>query len=203
MVKAAGGKSNHADDGVIVIKKYANRRLYNTATSKYITLDCLAELTRKNQDFKVIDAKSGEDITHGVLTQIIMEEEASGEQLLPLSFLKQIIGMYDSSMRKMVPGYLERAMDDFQQNQKQIQTAFENAIHSNPLAELTKRNMEAFSSLAPDFMQSVPGFGGLKRQAKTEEAQTEQANAENVDLDDMKRQMAELQAKIDCLSKAS
>ena len=93
-------------DGPIIIKKYANRRLYNTHSSKYITLDFLAELTRKDIDFKVVDAKSNEDITHGVLTQIIMDEENNGQQMLPVGFLKQLIALYGDSMQGMVPQFL-------------------------------------------------------------------------------------------------
>ena len=100
-------------DGPIIIKKYANRRLYNTHSSKYITLDFLADLTRKDIDFKVVDAKTNDDITHGVLTQIIMEEENSGQQMLPVGFLKQLIAMYGDSMQGMVPQFLESSMDNF------------------------------------------------------------------------------------------
>ena len=93
-----------ADDGQpIIIKKYANRRLYNTHSSSYITLDDLARMTREGMDFQVLDAKTGNDITHAILTQIIMEEEANGEQMLPVSFLRQLISMYGNSMQAMMP----------------------------------------------------------------------------------------------------
>ena len=97
-------------DGPVIIKKYANRRLYNTETSSYITLDHLAAMTREGRDFKVIDAKTEEDITHNVLTQIIMEEEARGQTLLPVNFLRQLIALYGDSMQAVVPGYLERPL---------------------------------------------------------------------------------------------
>ena len=90
-------------DGPIIIKKYANRRLYNTQSSKYITLDFLADLTRKEVDFKVVDAKTDDDITHNILTQIIMDEESNGQQMLPVGFLRQLISMYGNSMQSMVP----------------------------------------------------------------------------------------------------
>jgi polyhydroxyalkanoate synthesis repressor PhaR len=104
--------------GTVIIKKYANRRLYNTETSSYITLDHLAAMTREGRDFKVIDAKSEEDITHNVLTQIIMEEENRGQTMLPVSFLRQLIAMYGDSMQSMVPQYLEASMDAFRRNRE-------------------------------------------------------------------------------------
>ena len=97
----------------IIIKKYANRRLYNTETSSYITLEHLAAMTREGREFKVVDAKSGDDITHSVLTQIIMEEETRGQTMLPVSFLRQLIGMYGDSMQAMVPQYLEASLESF------------------------------------------------------------------------------------------
>lgn len=100
-------KATAGSDGPIIIKKYANRRLYNTQSSKYITLDYLAELTRKDVEFKVVDAKTNEDITHSVLTQIIMEEETGGQGMLPVNFLRQIIALYGDSMQGLVPQFLE------------------------------------------------------------------------------------------------
>src|SRR4030095_2723439 len=105
----------------IIIKKYANRRLYNTQTSSYITLDDLSHMTREGIDFQVLDAKTGADITHQILTQIIMEEEAHGEQMLPVSFLRQLISMYGNSMQALVPHYLEATMDNFRANQRKLQ----------------------------------------------------------------------------------
>ena len=128
-------------DGPIIIKKYANRRLYNTHSSKYITLDFLAELTRKDIDFKVVDAKSNEDITHGVLTQIIMDEENNGHQMLPVGFLKQLIAMYGDSMQGMVPQFLESSMDNFRKNQRQVQDVIETAITSGPFGHLANRTL--------------------------------------------------------------
>ena len=118
-------KSNE-DGDVVVIKKYANRRLYNTRSSSYITLDHLSKMTREGIEFKVVDAKTGADITHSILTQIIMEEEASGgEQILPVNFLRQLIGMYGNSMQSLLPHYLEAAMEHFRDNQLKLRTAFE------------------------------------------------------------------------------
>ena len=100
----------------VTIKKYANRRLYDTESSSYITLDRLAAMIREGRDFEVVDAKSGEDITHQVLTQIIVDEEARGSTLLPVNFLRQLIGLYGGQMQSAVPQYLETAMDGFQKN---------------------------------------------------------------------------------------
>jgi polyhydroxyalkanoate synthesis repressor PhaR len=115
MARTAG---KGATEGPIIIKKYANRRLYNTQSSKYITLDFLAELTRKEIDFKVLDAKTSDDITHNVLTQIIMEEEATGHSMLPVSFMKQLIAMYGGAMQPMVPDFLDNAMDNFRKGHR-------------------------------------------------------------------------------------
>ena len=121
-------KKQGANDGVVIIKKYANRRLYNTESSSYITLDHLAAMTREGREFKVVDAKTDADITHNVLTQIIMEEESRGETMLPVNFLRQLISMYGDSMQKMVPGYLEASMDSFRHNQQQFKSAVEGGI---------------------------------------------------------------------------
>ncbi|WP_397595007.1 polyhydroxyalkanoate synthesis repressor PhaR [Sphingorhabdus sp.] len=173
-----------ADGDPIIIKKYANRRLYNTQSSKYITLDFLAELTRKDVQFKVVDAKTGDDITHSVLTQIIMEEETGGQGMLPVSFLRQIIALYGDSMQGLVPQFLESSMDNFRKNQKQVQDVIETALTSGPFGHIAKQNIEMMRAARDAFM---PNLGGSK-----------QAGDDNID--DLKRQMAELQAKIDKLS---
>ena len=116
----------------VVIKKYANRRLYNTETSSYITLDLLSQMTREGREFVVVDAKTGEDITHNVLTQIIMEEEQRGKNMLPVNFLRQLIAMYGDSMQSMVPQYLEASMDAFRKNQQQFQEAMKGAFGGGP-----------------------------------------------------------------------
>src|SRR6195256_6976197 len=107
----------------VVVKKYANRRLYNTESSSYITLDNLADMIRQGRDFVVYDAKTGEDITRGVLTQIIVEEEGKGRALLPTGFLRQLIGFYGDSMQNLVPKYLEQALTNFSRQQEQMQAA--------------------------------------------------------------------------------
>ena len=171
-------------DGPIIIKKYANRRLYNTHTSKYITLDFLAELTRKDIDFKVVDAKSNEDITHGVLTQIIMDEENSGHQMLPVGFLKQLIAMYGDSMQGMVPQFLETSMENFRKNQRQVQDVIETAITSGPFGHLAKQNIEFLRTAREALMPNLGNLTGKKSEQEDSIA-------------DLKQQIAALQAKID------
>jgi polyhydroxyalkanoate synthesis repressor PhaR len=174
-------------DGPIIIKKYANRRLYNTQSSKYITLDFLADLTRKEIDFKVLDAKTNDDITHSVLTQIIMDGENSGQQMLPTNFLKQIISLYGNSMQGMVPQFLEASMDNFRKNQKQVQEAIEAAVTSGPFGHIAKQNIEFMRTAREALMPNLSNLTGKK--PEKEES-----------VDDLKRQMAALQAKIDQLS---
>jgi polyhydroxyalkanoate synthesis repressor PhaR len=181
---ARAGKS---DDGPVIIKKYANRRLYNTQSSKYITLDFLADLTRKEIDFKVLDAKSNDDITHNVLTQIIMEEENNGQQMLPTNFLKQLIAMYGNSMQGILPQFLETSMDNFRKNQKQVQDAIEAAVTSGPFGAIAKQNIEFMRTAREALLPNLPGLAGKKPETDDK-------------LDDLKRQMAALQAKIDQLS---
>ena len=111
-----------------MVKKYANRRLYNTETSSYITLDNLADMIRAGRDFVVYDAKSGEDITRGVLTQIIVEEESKGTSMLPTAFLRQLIGFYGDSLQGVVPRYLETAMTSFARQQQQLRQAVQQTI---------------------------------------------------------------------------
>ena len=154
-------KKQHAAGGTVIIKKYANRRLYNTESSSYITLDHLAAMTREGRDFKVVDAKTDEDITHTVLTQIIMEEEGKGEQpMLPVSFLRQLIAMYGDSMQAMVPGYLEASMDGFRRNQEQFKSAVEGAFAGSPFADIAKRNLAMFEAAARAFKPPVAAAPG-------------------------------------------
>ncbi|MBB3764043.1 polyhydroxyalkanoate synthesis repressor PhaR [Sphingomicrobium lutaoense] len=127
----------------VVIKKYANRRLYDTESSAYITLDTLAKMIREGRDVEVIDAKSGEDITHQVMTQIIVDEEAAGANLLPVNFLKELIGLYGGSMQGAVPNYLEAAMDAFKKQQAAMMGG---AFDPSMFADMAKRNMEMFGS---------------------------------------------------------
>jgi len=174
--------------GKVTIKKYANRRLYDTESSSYITLDRLAEMVREGREFEVVDAKSGEDITRQVLTQIIVDEEARGSTMLPVNFLKQLIGLYGNSMQGMVPQYLEAAMDAFQKNQSAMQDAFGGKM----FADLAKRNVEMFTGAS--------GVFGAKGAKPAEKAAPDKASGESSDLDKLKAELAALHAKIDRLS---
>jgi len=131
----------------VVVKKYANRRLYNTATSSYVTLEDLAEMIKDGGDFVVYDAKTGEDITRSVLTQIIVEQEQKGQNLLPISFLRQLISFYGDSMQFLVPGYLEQAMIAFAKNQEQMRDSLRATFGTFPFGqfeEMGKQNMALF-----------------------------------------------------------
>ncbi len=177
------GRSKQASadgTGAVIIKKYANRRLYNTETSAYITLENLAKMVRDGRDFVVQDAKSGEDITHNVLTQIIVESEGKGNIMLPANFLRQIIAMYGDSMQNMVPQYLDAAMDNFRKNQEQVKTALEGALTGNPLAEMAKRNFAMLEAATSVFRPAA---------AKNKDDEVEA----------LKAQLAALQAKMDKL----
>lgn len=131
-----------------IIKKYPNRRLYNTATSVYVTLDDLYQMIKGGEDLMVQDAKTGEDLTRSVLTQIILEQDAKGENLLPVSFLKQLISFYDDQMKHILPSYLEQALEQFQTNQHQIESYLKESLAPSlgvPVTasweEMTKRNV--------------------------------------------------------------
>ena len=178
----AGSRSG--DDGVVIIKKYANRRLYDTESSSYITLEKLAQMVRQKRDFKVVDAKSGEDITRSVLAQIIMEEEARGATMLPVNFLRQLIGLYGGSMQSVVPHYLEASLDALQRNQSQIRETMADAFAANPFAELARRNMELFTAAAT---------GRKPEPDKTAEAGTRE------ELAALRAELSELQRKLDRL----
>jgi len=172
----------------IIIKKYANRRLYNTETSSYITLELLSQMTREGREFVVVDAKTDEDITHNVLTQIIMEEEQRGKSMLPVNFLRQLISMYGDSMQAMVPQYLESSMDAFRKNQQQFQEAMQGAFTSGPFAELAKRNMQMFEAATSAF--TPPGASAKK---------DEENDGKDNEIAQLKAQLAALNAKIDKL----
>ncbi|MDO7835294.1 polyhydroxyalkanoate synthesis repressor PhaR [Sphingobium sp. HBC34] len=181
----------------VVIKKYANRRLYNTETSSYITLDLLSQMTREGREFTVVDAKTGEDITHNVLTQIIMEEEQRGKNMLPVNFLRQLISMYGDSMQSMVPQYLEASMDAFRKNQQQFQEAMKGAFGGGPLADIAKRNLQMFEAAASAFGNGVPGMPGIP--GMTPPAAPSAEGSKDAEISDLKAQLAALNAKIDKL----
>lgn len=179
----------------IVIKKYANRRLYNTATSRYVTLEQLSEMVKAGQNFAVYDAKSGEDITRSVLTQIIFEEESKGGQtLLPVNFLRQLIGMYGNVMQPFVPNYLETVMDTFQKNQETIRQNFTGVLSKvpglKPFEDIAKQNM----AMMEKAMQRFGAFPGGKPPAdKTRGAEPASSN------DSRNDELSALRARIDAM----
>jgi polyhydroxyalkanoate synthesis repressor PhaR len=189
----------------VVIKKYANRRLYNTATSAYVTLEDLAKMVREGTEFVVFDAKTNDDLTRQILTQIIFEEESRGEALLPVQFLRQLIGFYGGQMQGVLPSYLEMSLDNFSRQQEQIRGQFSKAFGAAPGAglmdEAVKRNMTMFS----EAMKMWPGFGALTPGSMTPGAAPSAAGepkpAPAADpLAEMRRQMDEMRSQIDKLS---
>jgi polyhydroxyalkanoate synthesis repressor PhaR len=170
-----------AETPPVIIKKYANRRLYDTESSSYITLDHLSTMTRQGREFKVIDAKTGDDITHSVLTQIVVEEEKGGT-LLPVSFLRDIIGLYGGQMQSMVPDYLEASMLAFRRNQEQLRGMMGVA---NPFETIAKQNMAMLKAATNLWAAPKP---------------PEPAAAAS-DLEQLKAQVAALQAQLERMSK--
>ncbi len=193
----------------IVIKKYANRRLYNTASSSYVTLDHLCQMVKDGEDFVVYDAKSGEDITHSVLTQIIFEEESKGQNMLPINFLKKIIGFYGDSLQPVVPNYLEATMEAFAHNQEEMRdyvaNAFGGMLPIKEMEKLGRQNLAMFEQtmrmMNPFLATGSPGNSGNGRQAPKSEA-TKPDNDETAEtLDLLRKQMAEMQSQIEKLAK--
>jgi polyhydroxyalkanoate synthesis repressor PhaR len=174
----------------IIIKKYANRRLYDTESSSYITLERLAELVRQKREFKVIDAKSGDDITRQVLTQIIMDEESRGSTMLPVNFLRQLIGLYGGQMQGLVPQYLEASMEALQRNQAQLRDTLAGAFTANPFADLARRNLEMFQAAATGGAAAKPGGGAAAAEPPRDD-----------ELRRLRDELAALQAKVDRLGK--
>ncbi|MCY6383547.1 polyhydroxyalkanoate synthesis repressor PhaR [Hoeflea prorocentri] len=192
-------------DGQIVIKKYANRRLYNTGTSTYVTLDDLAVMVKNGDDFVVVDAKSGDDITHSVLTQIIFEQESkTGNTLLPVSFLRQLISYYGDQMQMLVPSYLEHSMSAFTAQQDQMREQMTKAFGETQMArnmqmpmqvmeEQVRRNTEMFQQA----MQMFSPFAGA--QGTEAPATEDKAKSDNADLKELKDQLRALQDKLDSM----
>jgi polyhydroxyalkanoate synthesis repressor PhaR len=198
----AGSKTAEEPSGTeaapTVIKKYANRRLYNTATSSYVTLDDLSNMVKQGGEFVVYDAKTGDDITRSVLTQIIVEEEQKGEHLLPTNFLRQLIGLYGGNMQWLVPSYLEHAMSSFAHNQEQmrksLQDAFGGMFPFGPLEQMGKQNLALFEKtmqMFTAFPQPGDPGGGAGGDAKSKESS----------LNDLKERISALQQQIEQLGK--
>ena len=181
------------DKTPIVIKKYANRRLYNTATSSYVTLDHLSQMVKDNVEFAVYDAKSGEDITRSVLTQIIVEEESKGQNLLPLNFLRQLISFYGDNLQFLVPRYLEHTMEYFASNQEQMRNymrdTFGGMFPFGRFDEIGKQNLAFFERAMKMFAPYQSGAAG------------EQPNSGEAPASSGSDSLAELKAQIDALQK--
>ncbi|HSV23178.1 MAG TPA: polyhydroxyalkanoate synthesis repressor PhaR [Xanthobacteraceae bacterium] len=184
----------------IVIKKYANRRLYNTGTSTYVTLEDLAGMVKTGEDFVVYDAKSGEDITRSVLTQIIFEQEnKAGQNLLPITFLRQLIRFYGDSMQMLVPRYLEVSIESLTREQEKFRQQMSQAFGVGPFAPLedqVRRNMEMFERA---FAMFAP-FARREAQANEAEKPAGSGSGSGGEIDDLKRQLDDVQKRLDRLS---
>jgi polyhydroxyalkanoate synthesis repressor PhaR len=192
-----------AKDDPVVIKKYANRRLYNTGTSTYVTLEDLAEMVKKGEEFSVQDAKSGDDITHAVLTQIIFElENKDGQNMLPIPFLRQLIAFYGDQMQMIVPSFLEQSLAAFAKEQDRFREQMTSAFGKAPmdmmkltpikaLEEQTRRNMEMFQN-AMRMFTAFPQGGAAETEKKS-------ASEKPDDLQELKEQIAAMQRKIDSM----
>ena len=190
--------------GPITIKKYANRRLYNTGTSSYVTLDDLCQMVKTGTEFVVFDAKTGEDITRSVLTQIIFEEESKGQNMLPIAFLRQLIGFYGDSMQWALPKYLELTMDAFSANREKMhdhmKEAFGANVAVNQFESMVRQNISMFENALRMF--SPFGAGKPGEAPETAGTPSEPAPAKsNDDLKEMRQQIAEMQRALDKLSK--
>ncbi|MGI6856482.1 polyhydroxyalkanoate synthesis repressor PhaR [Mesorhizobium sp. 1B3] len=197
-----------AKDEPVVIKKYANRRLYNTGTSTYVTLEDLAEMVKKGEDFTVQDAKTGEDITHPVLTQIIFElENKDGQNMLPIPFLRQLIAFYGDQMQMIVPSFLEQSMIAFAKEQERLREQMKTAFGKSPIdvmkmtpmkaiEEQTRRNIEMFQNAMRMFTPFPQSGGSNGAQAETAKKDTSETSSE---LQELKEQIAAMQRKIDSL----
>ena len=201
----AGAGSSGEKAAPITIKKYANRRLYNTATSSYVTLDTLSLMVKSGEDFLVYDAKSGEDITRSVLTQIIFEEEAKGENLLPINFLRQLIGFYGNSMQSFVPGYLEMSLESLSSNQEKFTRTFGGEAAVEAMRTMTAKNTEMFQNAMQMFTPfgGIPGVPGQTSEAKPAESPKPKSapNEQTGEIQALQDQISQLQDAINAMAK--
>ena len=197
MAKTPAGKTPP-----ITIKKYANRRLYNTAESCYVTLEHLAKLVKEGTDFVVYDAKTREDITHSVLTQIIVEEEGKGQNLLPISFLRQLIGLYGDNLQWLVPNYLDYSMNAFARNHEQIRHYFQDTMAGmlpfGAFEEVGKQNTAMFEQAMKMFVPFSPDEDA--QAAANGEAPVEPETAKSID--ELQRQLDALQKQLRSMKSA-
>jgi polyhydroxyalkanoate synthesis repressor PhaR len=196
--------TNDAEQKVAIVKKYANRRLYNTGSSRYVTLDDLSRMVRQGKHFVVHDAKTGEDLTRSILTQIILEEDGKGRNLLPISFLRQLISFYDDSLRAFLPRYLELSMENFASNQEQIRRYIEGTLGRffpmNQFEDMARQNMALFQRAATLLNpladgeagrgpKAAPGAPAPEREAHDTSSQIRELNER---IEALQRQLGEL-----------
>ncbi len=192
----------------VIIKKYANRRLYNTATSSYVTLDNLSDMVRQNVDFVVYDAKTGDDITRSVLAQIIFEEESRGQNLLPIQFLRQLISFYGDSMQNLLPTYLEMSLDGFAKQQERFRSQFSQAFGGTPgigyFDEQVSQNLAMFDRAMRMFSPFSFANAAMGTTTETETASPAPSPAAPRETDtvrELREQMEAMKAQIDALAK--
>lgn len=194
----------------VIIKKYANRRLYNTDTSTYVTLEDLAEMVRGERDFVVYDAKTGEDLTHSVLTQIIVEQESRGTNLLPIGFLRQLIRFYGDSMQKLVPSYLEFSLDSLTRQQEQYRRRFAHAFGTaafEAMQEQVRKNFATFEKALGLFTPFAKGGGSEEANAAHAEPSAQQGETEapsgksDDEIATLKAELSAMQQRLEQLSR--
>jgi polyhydroxyalkanoate synthesis repressor PhaR len=187
----------------VIIKKYANRRLYNTAASQYVTLEHLSDMVREGTDFIVLDAKTGEDITRSVLTQIIFEQESRGQNLLPVSFLRRLIRFYGDQMQGFLPPYLEMSMESFSKAQETMRENMSRAFGATtPMAafeEQAQRNMQLFQQALSMWKPFAAGMAGAPMTMP--QAPAESDDAKEAQVSDLRRQMEAMQKQLDAMSR--
>ena len=189
--------------GDVVIKKYANRRLYNTATSSYVTLDDLRKMVQQDINFRVVDAKTHDDLTRSILTQIIVEEESSGQNLLPISFLRQIIAMYENNMRWTLPQYLETAMGWYTSHQQEVQRKMNTSFGGMmpPAMEEMQRQQLALFDQAVRMFNPIAGAGAKTAPAKPDDATKPSQPESDQEIKELRERVAALQDAVESLAK--
>jgi polyhydroxyalkanoate synthesis repressor PhaR len=199
-------RDTNQENRPVIIKKYANRRLYNTDTSTYVTLEDLAEMVRSERDFVVYDAKTGEDLTHSVLTQIIVEQESRGTNLLPIGFLRQLIRFYGDSMQRLVPSYLEFSLDSLTRQQEQYRRRFAHTFGTaafEAMQEQVRKNFATFEralGLFSPFTGTGPSEGNSHAQASAPQEPTETPRSDD-EIANLKAELSAMQDRLDQLSR--
>jgi len=195
--KATPGKEARNAGDPIAIKKYANRRLYHTGSSEYVTLEDLAKMVKAGEEFLVSDAKTGEDITRSVLAQIIFEQENKGQNLLPITFMRQLIGLYGDSMQALVPQYLDFSLGSLISNQQKLREQFTQALGQTPFAlleEQTRKNMAVFANA----LRMLTPFG-VATGTTMPEAPAGKGSPQS-EIDEMKREMDRMRERLEQLA---